>query len=163
MNQKYLFLDYDGTLLPSTFEKYQEGIHKLHPHVPVKDSYGLFFSPGCIYLLGKLLDQYPMDIVVTSRWNTQFPLDGLQTMWLERGYPGQIVGTTTPEDGMSRGYEIEQWLVTHDRHVAASDYLILDDMGPSGFYAIHRERLVCVKTELGFTTKDLAHALALLR
>jgi hypothetical protein len=161
MSTKYLFLDFDGTLLPRSYEQYLIAIHNLYPEVPVKDEFGYFFSPGAIYLLAKLLRRHPLEVVITSRWNVDFSLAELQRMWAQRRYPGNVVGVTTATEGVSRGYEIEQWLVSRGRF-ASTDYLILDDMAPSGFYAIHRERLVEVNTALGLSTKDYQKALTLL-
>lgn len=156
-----LFLDFDGTLLPTSFEQYQKTLVRLYPQAAVKDRYGPFFSPGCVSLLGDLVRSYDFDLVVTSRWNQDMSFEKLVSMWQERGYPGKLIGTTTPVVGALRGDEIEQWLLANPA-LALRPYLILDDMGPEGFHPAQRARLVLVEPMLGFTLPDYQRAVGTL-
>ena len=159
---KQLFLDFDGVLIPKLFSSFGEQMAKLsRGEVSNKDEYGEFFSPASVWNLRVLLDETDASIVFTSNWRKHQNEGGigymaLREMWQIRFDFGHIMGATPVLDPAQykRGDEIALWLKDNP----ASNYLILDDMGPSMFLPEQLPHLVTCPEEYGFTNSALKKA-----
>ncbi len=154
MNKNVLFLDFDGTMIPTTFSAFYEQLNRLNRDIPTGDGYGEFFAPHCVAGLQRIVRAQYVDIVVTSKWKMDMNLERLQQMWRHRQYPGIIVGVTPNLPG-SRGDEIKAWLDEHP----VDGYAILDDMGPSMFLPEQLGRLVVCEDHLGLTMVEAQRVL----
>ena len=127
--RKIIFLDFDGVLNTSRWDRYA-----------TIDRYGYVFDPDVVANLAEIIRETGAEIVVSSSWKSM-GLAMLQDMWKDRKLPGKIIDVTPNTmgdefllhadfDNMDllsiRGQEIKEWLMLHGRDV--SHFTILDDM-----------------------------------
>lgn len=125
MNNKILFLDFDGVL---NTEHYQGLLQ--YQGKSWQDEYGAFFDPKAVKQLKRIIDAIGADIVVESSWK-YLGLDAMKEMWMARDLPGKVVDITPSLIGENKGVEIASWLSEHatqDTHYVIIDdeYVILD-------------------------------------
>jgi hypothetical protein len=162
LHQKQILLDFDGVLIPKLFSSFAEQMTKMsRGEVNNKDDFGEFFSPSSMHNLRLLIEETDASIVFTTNWRKP-PNEGgvgymaLREMWQSRYDFGHVMGATPVMDPAlsKRGNEIAQWL----RQNPASNYVILDDMGPSMFLPEQLPHLVTCPEEYGFTNSALEKA-----
>lgn len=107
---KIIFLDIDGVL--NVYGKQQ-------------DKYGQIFHKHLVDNLKKIIDETNAKIVLSSSWRLA-GLKTIQDMWKYRNLPGAVIDITPhrPNDDLTRGEEIELWLMKNNPIDA---YVILDD------------------------------------
>lgn len=125
MNNKILFLDFDGVL---NTEHYQCLLQ--YQGKPWQDEHGAFFDPNAVKQLKRIIDATDADIVVESSWK-YLGLEAMQEMWAVRNLPGRVIDITPSSVGDDKGVEIASWLSEHatqDTHYVIIDdeYVILD-------------------------------------
>lgn len=160
MNNKIIFLDFDGTLLPTLYEKFLKTFDQISKsNISSSDVYGLYFHPDCMNNL-RILIQASIDpkIVLTTTWKNDTSLNNLINMWGERGYSGKIIGKTPHVDNSKRGLEIQKYLEENP----CEKYVILDDMSESFFLEEQIPFLVKCDEQYGFGKKELSKALGIL-
>lgn len=155
-SKNILFLDFDGTMIPTLFSAFYKQLNRVNQDIRPEDGYGEFFAPHCVASLADMTRAQYFDIVITSRWKLDMRLGRLQQMWKARGYPGNVLDVTPDLPG-SRGEEIQAWLNQHP----VDSYVILDDMGPSMFLPEQRARLVMCDQTVGLTPAQAEEVLAL--
>lgn len=157
---KIIFLDFDGTMIPTTFSLYMNQMEKLSKkNVLTTDDFGEFFAPHCVENLKILVEKTNAKIVFTTRWSDQ-GYDNLIEMWKSRYNFGEIIGYAPTLINSIRGEQIKRWLDIHEDY---DKYVILDDMTDSQFYMDQLENLVICDEKLGFTKKELEKALIILK
>lgn len=105
--KKIIFLDIDGVL-----NVIYQG----------RDKYGSLFHPHFEDNLAHIINETEADIVISSTWRYS-GLKVMQSMWRDRGLPGNVIDVTpTIHDGV-RGDEIDLWL----RENQVDSYVIIDD------------------------------------
>ena len=132
---KVIFLDIDGVLNSGDNMR---ALHRLAVTHGIKnvdrDIHGQLFDERCVSFLDCLIRETSAKIVVSSTWR-RAGLPAMQTMWRERGLPGDVIDVTPKwadaemveryyQPGADRGYEIQEWL---DTHSDIESYVILDD------------------------------------
>jgi len=154
-----IFLDIDGTMIPTSFSKYMEQMSLISKkNILSKDDFGEFFAPHCVENLRVLIEKTQGKIVFSSKWKDQ-GFDFLKNMWKIR-YPfGELMGCTPDILNSKRGEEIETWLQNNEW----DNYVILDDMTTMCFKLHHISHLVTCDEMFGFTKKDLNKALNILK
>jgi hypothetical protein len=157
--KKVIFLDIDGTLIPSYYLKYMERLNALSQGtVIMKDLYGEFFAPDCIENLRTLIQHTQANIIFTSRWKVK-GFDRLKAMWQYRYNFGKVLGCTPLLYDSIRGDEIDNWLISNHW----DKYVILDDMSETQFNWYHLPSLVTCDQNYGFTKKELQKAIQILQ
>ena len=161
---KIIFLDIDGVLLPTTYARFLEQAEQLSRGTAVAhDAYLEHFAPYCVANVQTLVRETGAGIVFTSVRKADRPDEPawLPAMWASRYGGPPVLGTTPTLDNQHhrRGYEIRHWLAAHP----CQRYVILDDMGPAHFHAEQLPHLIQCEEKWGFTTTELAQALAALR
>lgn len=128
----YLFLDIDGVLRPL-------------------DSIPGLLDASCRQYFGAVMIKHPdWQIVLTSSWRQEHPLDYLQSLFPSK-IRTQIIGVTAPAESNSGAYkqkEVEAYL-TH--HAIDSSWLAIDDN--AALYAPSAP-LFTIDGKLGFTATD---------
>ena len=129
MNNKIIFLDFDGVL---NTEHYQGLLQ--YQGKPWQDEYGAFFDPKAVKQLKRIIDATDADIVVESSWK-YLGLDAMKELWKVRNLPGTIIDITPSLLGKNKGVEIASWLSKYAkqdiRYVIIDDeYVILDSQLP---------------------------------
>ena len=136
MNNKILFLDFDGVL---NTEHYQCLLQ--YQGKPWQDEHGAFFDPNAVKQLKRIIDATDADIVVESSWK-YLGLDAMKELWTVRNLPGKIIDITPssvsdnhllsidldyPNLEMQRckGIEIASWLSKYAKQDIR--YVIIDD------------------------------------
>lgn len=136
MNDKIIFLDFDGVL---NTEHYQNFL--FHVGKAWKDENGAFFDPEAVEQLHRIIDATHADIVIESSWK-YLGLEAMQEMWEARNMPGQVIDITPstvsdnwlltaniddldPAMGHCKGVEIASWLSDHANK--GTQYVIIDD------------------------------------
>lgn len=152
MNQRVIFLDFDGVL---NTEEYLAQL--TISGKPTKDAWGHLFDPRAIANLGKILDATDSVIVISSSWRWIHRLGSLRMMWEIRELPGEILDALPCDvQYISRGEEIEHWLETHGR----PDYVIIDDLDE--FLPSQRARYVETNPIIGINEADAQKAIEIL-
>lgn len=149
-NRTVVFLDFDGTTIPLLYEKTLLQLAAFSKNaLKSGDKYGMYFHPNCMDNIKRLVDKYQVDIVVTSTWKNTLGLEGLQEMWVDRAYPGRIIGITPKgADLNKRGLEIQNYLNANPN---ITKYVIIDDMGDAFYEKSQLPYLVQCDPDLGFT------------
>ena len=83
-------------------------------------------------------------------------LQTLQKMWKDRKLPGAIIDITP--DGESKGWEINEWLLTYEGQV--SGYAIIDD--ENNMLSEQQEHFVQTNSQFGITSKDAERVITIL-
>jgi len=158
--KKVIFLDFDGVLLPQTFEKFMDGMHTLsNGKVQTNDKYDNLFAPHCIDYLKTIIENTNAKCVVTSQWRNSMDYDKIKEMFSYRyGNQIKIIGVTPILNGKKRGEEIAKYL----KNNKVDKYVILDDMDYSQFEDNQREYLVKCNEILGITTDEVEKSIELL-
>jgi hypothetical protein len=159
---KIIFLDFDGVLIPSTFSKFLTQMEQLAKgNLTSKDEFGEYFYPSCVENLKTLCEKSNATIVFSTNWRNDFE----QTKFIElfqKRINLSVLGftpTIDPKFG-NRGKEIETFFSQLEHKV--TNYVILDDMGPTHFLINQLPNLVTCDEKFGFTNSDLEKALAIL-
>lgn len=136
MNDKIIFLDFDGVLNTEHYQNLLRCCKK-----PWQDKHGAFFDPESVEQLKRIVDATNADIVIESSWK-YLGLEAMQEMWTVRNMPGHVIditpstvsdswllssdlGEITPTMGHCKGIEISSWLTDNASH--STKYIILDD------------------------------------
>jgi hypothetical protein len=106
---KVIFLDIDGVLN-------LEGIER--------DEYGSTFHQEFVNNLKRIVDATDAKIVISSSWRSD-GFEKMESMWIGRNLPGEVVGITPFDDDRHRGAEIKMFMDKYDKHI--DTYVILDD------------------------------------
>jgi len=147
---RILFLDIDGVLNSHAF------VHRAGWHPPLGSDRDLYIiDPVAVALLNGVLEETGAVVVITSSWRSTYPQEALHSMLQQRGFTGQVVGTTPELPGRRRSREIAQWLVDH---ADVEAFAIVDDDEDAG--AGHPHRFVRTTYQVGLTGE---HASALVR
>lgn len=155
-----IFLDFDGTMIPTAFSKFMEQMNNLSKDKLSNDAYGEFFAPYCVENLLSLMKEKDAKIVFTTNWRDKGH-DFLVEMFTERyNIPSDyILGSAKVLSNQKRGDEIKDFI---DSNSEIKNYVILDDMGKKFFLEDQYSRLIECDPMFGFTTKELNIALELL-
>jgi len=158
--QNVIFLDFDGTMIPTTFSKYMEQISTMNKTSEHKDLFGEFFAPHCIENLRELINKTGALIVFSSNWKDE-GFENLYKMWIKRYNFGVPIGCTPTIKSKQflRGDEIEAWISANE----CGKYVILDDMGSFQFHTHQIPNLVNCDERFGFTKKELKKAIEILK
>ncbi len=95
---------------------------------------------GCIHTLNVLTRELNLKFVITSTWRAKYSIEELQSIFLEQGIIGKIVGYT-PVLCQDRGFEITEYMKANP----VSDWICLDDkisdikdyIDPDNIYECH--------------------------
>jgi len=151
----YLFLDFDGVIVPEQAYFYWEeraDKRRKNPDLARADR----CCPICLSNLNYVCQQVPnLEIVISSTWRKYFDLEALREILTEDGfkYADKVVGITpSMPRGLSdsygrRGTEIETWL---EDKKDVQDWVALDDHANN----IDKDHLILTQQELGFTLFD---------
>lgn len=112
-----IFLDIDGVL--RTHESDLWWSHELDK--PIPPFHKRLFSKESIENLNYIIALTGAKVVITSTWRIYYTLEELKKVFRERGFIGQIIGTT--EILENRGDEIIDWLNNHK----IDNYVVIDD------------------------------------
>ena len=156
--KKYLFLDFDGVLNTTSYAKRlrKEGVDPF-------DEFGAMFGPDAINNLRSIVEQTGCKIVLSSTWRNEGVMR-MQTLWKDRGLPGEIFSMTpillsityndarngelfTIPERNSKALEIQAWL--HRYAKQPYQYVILDD--ENVFFHSQQEHLVQTEEYEGLT------------
>lgn len=157
---KIIFLDFDGTMIPTTFSKYMEQLSLLSKNsILNKDEFGEFFAPHCVENLRILVRETEAKIIFSTNWKDK-GYEFLSKMWKQRGYPGEAINCTPSLNPVQsiRGDEIDNILVNN-----YTKYVILDDMGAKQFHSHQIPHLVHCDERFGFSSKNLEKAIEILK
>ncbi len=110
-----IFLDFDGTMIPTSFSKFMEQMNKLSKSKLNTHSYGEFFAPYCVENLLTLLKEKDAKLVFTTNWRDKGH-GVLVKMFIDRyNIPDEfILGSTEMISNEQRGLEIETFLKEND-------------------------------------------------
>jgi len=151
----YLFLDFDGVIVPEQAYFYWEDMankKRKNPDLVRSDR----CCPIAISNLNYVCKQVPnLEIVISSTWRKYFELEDLREILIEDGfkYAEKVVDITPSiRRGLSdsyggRGTEIETWLKDKKD---VQDWIALDDHANN----IDKKHLIHTKQEVGFTLLD---------
>jgi len=165
MNDKIIFLDFDGVLciwgpgqsITKENEKFNvetgtalEGVDR---HGRKRLMCG--FRPEPVENLKLILKETKADIIVSSTWREYFNLDEL-SMHLKKYDIKAPIGLTTLY-GWSRGIQVERWI---DENEFIGNYVILDDIHEFSFE--QEKHLVLTNPEFGISKKGAEKAIKIL-
>lgn len=139
-NEMILFLDIDGVLKPFGHEPWENT-----------------FDPECVFWVKKLIEEFPLAVVISSAWRDRPDLDDdinikrLTKIFLENNLDICITGTT-PVAYNERGREVVDYL--NDKHGA--DYVVLDDIEYEDEFKgyIPEENFFPCKSNIGFKEEE---------
>ena len=106
-----IFLDIDGVMRT----------HNSDLNWSVPNPFKRLFSKEAMENLNYLVTLTGYKVVITSTWRMYYTKDELRNIFRERGFIGQIIGTTSVGD--TRGEEIVQWLNEH----RIDNFVVIDD------------------------------------
>ncbi len=162
---KYIFLDFDGVLLPTLYEQFLITFEKISKsNIKAKDQFGYFFHPDCINNLNKLLDHDDNKrLIITSTWKNDMMFDDIINMLVNRGFnvDGISISKTINIKPDKRGLEIQDYI---DRYINLNNdkYIIIDDMGENFFLENQKPFLIKCDEKYGFGYKELSKSIELL-
>jgi hypothetical protein len=161
-NENILFLDFDGTTIPSYYIKALEQLEKVSNNtLKSKDKFGSYFHPDCMNYINQIIVEFNLGIVITSTWKNDMGLSKLQDMWKYRGYKGEIVGITNFSKNLNkRGLEIKEYL-NNNPHI--DKYIIIDDMSEKFFESEQLNNLIICEPYFGITKIEYNKACKLLK
>ena len=88
--------------------------HDIYYSGNFRDDYGVLFCPKAVANLKELIDKTGAKIVISSTWRMQGLL-AMQSMWKDRGLPGEVIDVTpsfyAKSCSVPRGVEIHDWLI----------------------------------------------------
>ena len=167
--EKYLFLDFDGVLNTASYAKRlrKEGVDPF-------DEFGAMFTPDAINNLRSIVEQTGCKIVLSSTWRNEGMMR-MQTLWKDRGLPGEIFSMTpillsityndarngdlfTIPEHNAKALEIQAWL--HRYAKQPCQYVILDD--ENVFFHGQQEHLVQTEEYEGLTFTKAQFAIEVL-
>ena len=154
MEKPIIFLDFDGVVETIYWEKDDNGIWSLNTH---KEGRRKLSNKQAIGWLNELYKKVPYDIVVSSTWRINKPIEELQDLLVNSGFNPeiQIIGKT-PVLYQQRGMEIQEWINIHE---FKGKFIIIDDDSDMCHLLPLLVRCDC---QLGFTIYDYQKALRLL-
>ena len=112
-----IFLDIDGVL--RTYWSDCLWSQTLDESIP--SHYKRLFSKDAIENLNYIVTLTGAKVVITSTWRLHYTLEELRKVFRERGFIGQIIGTTNVFG--TRGEEIVDWLNDH----VVKNFVVIDD------------------------------------
>lgn len=112
-----IFLDIDG-VLRSYWSDY---LWSQELNQPIPSHYKRLFSKDAIENLNYIVTLTGAKVVITSTWRLHYTLEELRKVFRERGFIGQIIGTTGTFG--TRGEEIVDWLNDH----VVKNFVVIDD------------------------------------
>lgn len=154
MCKPIIFLDFDGVVETIYWEKNIDGTWSLNVH---KTGRRELNNKQAIGWLNELYKKVPYDIVVSSTWRINTPVEELQNLLINSGFNPeiQVIGKT-PILYQQRGLEIQEWI---DIHKFKGKFIIIDDDSDMCHLLPLLVRCDC---QLGFTIYDYQKALRLL-
>ncbi len=148
-----VFIDFDGVMDNSYYDMLRE-VQRL----PQVDKYGAVFDPECIANLGRIIDATGANIVISSDWKYTDDLTTLQSMWIDRDLPSEVIDTT-PNCSKFRGDEIDAWLKVHKEDIR---YVIIDDLESSNIHSHQIPHLFVVNPYTDLDEEASKRAISLL-
>ncbi len=148
-----IFLDFDGVLDNAYYDMLLE-----KQGLPQVDKYGAIFDPKCITNLGRIIDATGAKLIISSDWKYTDGLSTFQSMWIDRGLPGEVIDVT-PNCSPHRGDEIDAWLNVHK---GETRYVIIDNLDGSNFHPLQISHLVVVNPYNGLDEEATKRAIYLL-
>lgn len=145
MNQRILFLDFDGVLNSDDFLR----------GVTTSMRCDNALDPTCVARANRLVKEAGAEVVISSNWRTHFALHELRFGLSQLGFTGRIIGIT-PIMHCHRGAEIQVWMTAHE--CAPDRMVILDDNVDMLHLA---PRLVQTSAAVGLTDADCERAIRL--
>ena len=154
MEKPIIFLDFDGVVETIYWEKDDNGIWSFNIH---KEGRRELSNKQAIGWLNELYKKVPYDIVVSSTWRINKPVEELQDLLINSGFNPeiQVIGKT-PVLYQQRGMEIQEWINIHE---FKGKFIIIDDDSDMCHLLPLLVRCDC---QLGFTIYDYQKALRLL-
>lgn len=154
MEKPIIFLDFDGVVETIYWEKNENGIWDFNIHKTGRQELN---NKQAIGWLNELYKKIPYDIVVSSTWRINMPVEALQDLLINSGFNPeiQVIGKT-PVLYLQRGLEIQKWI---DTAKFKGKFIIIDDDSDMCHLLPLLVRCDC---QLGFTIYDYQKALRLL-
>ena len=154
MEKPIIFLDFDGVVETIYWEKNKDGVWDFNIHKTGRQELN---NKQAIGWLNELYKKVPYDIVVSSTWRINMPVEALQDLLIRSGFNPdiQVIGKT-PLLYQQRGIEIQEWITTHS---FKGKFIIIDDDSDMCHLLPLLVRCDC---QLGFTIYDYQKALRLL-
>lgn len=154
MEKPIIFLDFDGVVETIYWEKDIDGTWSFNVHKTGRNELN---NKQAIGWLNELYKKVPYDIVVSSTWRINTPVEALQDLLINSGFNPeiQVIGKT-PVLYQQRGLEIQEWI---DIHEFKGKFIIIDDDSDMCHLLPLLVRCDC---QLGFTIYDYQKALKLL-
>ena len=150
---RIVFLDFDGVLNSSRYIAWDEALFTSSQ-----------IDPQAVALVNELLVRTDAKVVVSSSWRLIHTDEALSALLTERGFTGELVGTTPrlhrTGEGIPRGRgdEIRAWL--DEQRERVEGFVVLDD-DDSGMRPV-AEHLVLTNPTVGLLTSDLERACELI-
>lgn len=143
---RIVFLDFDGVL------NHTATLHRVGHDCEDIDRGMLGVDPVCVQALDSIITRTDARIVISSTWRTMFPVGQLARLLRRQGLTRwtNIIGKT-PDNGLARGLQIQQWMESHSSPVGS--FVILDDEDDMA-HLLHR--LVRCDFRGGGLNQDLA-------
>jgi hypothetical protein len=160
MERPIVFLDIDGVLNSAQWYAQAGSRREKGESGPSTERELLERSidPACVQRLNRLLQLTGATVIVSSSWRKNHGLSEIVSIMKARGFCGEVVGTTSSDDGtLSRGGEITRWLEKNFPLGAA--YVVVDDEVETGLPA---EVVVVTSNDTGLTDEDVDRAIAIL-
>lgn len=130
-----LFLDFDGVLNSGDNSIILNFLAAHNPKKGLDTFAGIEFDERCVRWLQWIIDNTGAKIVISSSWRLHYELEQMKAIWKQLALPGEIIGYTPFETGLSalgdyeierkfeRGKEIQSWLNANK----VDNYCIIDD------------------------------------
>lgn len=174
---KVIFLDIDGVLnvevYLTAFWDICKRINLARPQAAslrmdiMRDEYGNLFCPLACRRLEWIVKETDAKIVISSTWRMS-GLSVMQNMWKHRELSGEVIDITPIHmknrvkelsftERCERGYEIKEWLSTHQE---VESYVIFDD--DDDMLPEQLENFIQTDEAYGITLKDAERAIIIL-
>lgn len=117
MNEKYIFLDFDGVLNSWPYLAQVVDVPHGVRHI----------DPDAVFQLQRVVDATGARIVVSSTWRKLYSVQELSDMLAENGLMADVIDVTPSHNNGYRGHEIQQWLDDHFEFDDYPTFVIVDD------------------------------------
>lgn len=169
MNYRILFLDFDG-VLNNTIPEEIEIVEKWDDRVWGGD----WVRERLVKRLNQIVEATDALVVISSSWRRYWTKDQLQRILDERGFEGQVIGTTAViaegRDVLPKYYnyrgpvwpdrsdEVVHWIQAFvEKNGTGLNYAVLDDR--SDLFQNNRLNLVNTNPDIGISDQDVKKAI----